>query len=552
MRKLTLSFAVFMFCAIGAFLVPEAHAQAGQVLVPQSLSTVGSNLSMVAGNFVANNYNYTGAQIYTGNAATGSATITVRAGYVVLPDGRHVVPFAVGVPFVINDTTPEMVTPTAVSGCYNARGMNQDGVLVTCSITATFSFTHGIGASITTATGGLAEAANDAYNWGGGVVMLAPGFFVNTSCTNCFTSANAAIAGILPYGTVAVEDARSGSPTTYWASRPNGTTPLASGSAPTIITGTGGLNSGAYRVEYQYVDVNGQLGTTSTESAQSATTTQVAFAAPAASAGAVGYVVNITAAAGGANSETNFPVTAANCTLTKIESIIPACAVTNATYGQVGSAFTTGSAANNATTTFKGIGAGTATDTSSISRTVYSLQPVGSYFPLPFQSTITAQTTQAAGNATYEVASWNLSSSFFNNIGHKYQLHYDAHATGAANSETVTINVYYGPYNNSDTKICSVGATGAFSAASGQVVFFGDFYITPTVTGATGSISCVGTLDAGLAGTSVDTRIISTQAVVTGSLPLTTQQQLRFEVVQATGAFGSVVTFDDIQLAPID
>lgn len=323
-------------------------------LTPTS-STRPSHLSFVAGRFVANEYaNYGGAlasQIYAGNAATGSSTITVRGGYIVLADGRAVVPFAVGVPIVINDTTPELVTPTAVSNCYNAKGMNQDGATVTCTITASFSFVHGPGATITSGSGGLMEAVQDAQNWGGGLVTIEPGFFVNTSCTNCFSSATAAITGILVYPNVSIEDNRTGPPQTYSVT-PSTTSFIAT---PATLTSTtvgfglngantmGGTYTGAstYHVCVAYVDIAGNEGACSADfsglTAGTGSTNQIGFSAPAASTGAVGYTVYISLAAGSYALAYQVPITSSVCTLTKIETITPACAVTNALYGQTGS-----------------------------------------------------------------------------------------------------------------------------------------------------------------------------------------------------------------------
>jgi hypothetical protein len=150
------------------------------------------------------------------------------------------------------------------------------------------------------------------------------------------------------------------------------------------------------------------------------------------------------------------------------------------------------------------------------------------------------------------VASWNLPAGFFNNIGRRYQLCFDAHATSAANSQTLNINLYYGPYNNSDTKIAS-WLTTAFSSTN-QTTISLCATITPTATGATGTLNTVGFLDAALAGTSTDTRFAQTQstALPVTSLPLSTQQQLRLEAVIGTGAFGTAITFDNITLSPIN
>jgi hypothetical protein len=107
---------------------------------------------------------------------------------------------------------------------------------------------------------------------------------------------------------------------------------------------TGGTYTGAstYHACIAYVDVAGQVGACSADfsalTAGSGTTNQIGFSAPAASAGAVGYVVYISLAGGTYSLAYQAPLTSSQCTLTKIETVTPACAVANATYGQSGSA----------------------------------------------------------------------------------------------------------------------------------------------------------------------------------------------------------------------
>lgn len=322
---------------------------------PAAVTYRASNLSFVAGHFIANNYVFSGSQsvqLYTGNAATGSSSITIRGGYIVLSDGRHVVPFAVGVPIVVSDASPELIVPTSVSGCYNSQGENQDGILVTCTITAVFANLHYAGASILSGTGGLAEAVNDAVNWGGGVVTIAPGWSLNISCTNCYASKSAAIAAILPFQGVSIEDDTLGAPQ-YFNIGPSTTTFIATPSTLTSSTvgfainganATGGTYTGAstYHVCVAYVDIGGNEGACSADfsglTAGTGTTNQIGFSAPAASTGAVGYTAYISIASGTYALAYQVPITTLVCTPTKIETITPACALTNATYGQTGSA----------------------------------------------------------------------------------------------------------------------------------------------------------------------------------------------------------------------
>jgi hypothetical protein len=349
--KRTIATMLFITAVLASSLVTPAMAQNAT-----ANSSPGSQLSFVAGVFVANRYNTYGgenaAQLATGNASTGSSTVTIVGGYITLSDGRRVNPYAVGVPFVINDSTPEMVTPTSVSGCYESQGQNQNGILVTCTVTASFSFIHGVNAVLTSGTGGLAEAVNDAWNQGGGVVVLTPGFTVNTGCTGCFASKAAAIAGLLPYQNVSIVDDSVAPSNTYTPAQALSTvlaqpTTLTSSTAGFGVAGansTSGFYTGSssYVACIAYVDPMGNEGpcsaTFTISTSGSATTDQIGFTTPAASTGAVGYTIYISLAGGTYNLSYQVPITSSVCALTKIETITPACAVTNSTYGQTGSA----------------------------------------------------------------------------------------------------------------------------------------------------------------------------------------------------------------------
>jgi hypothetical protein len=522
-----------------------------------------SNLSYVAGRFVASQYaNWAAvAQVYTGNATTGSSTITVRGGYIVLTDGRQIVPFAVGVPFVINDANPELVTPTAVSGCYKSQGMNQDGVLVTCTVTASFTYVHGAYAGLTSATGGVAEAVSDAFSKGGGVVVLDDAWVLNTSCTSCYASKAAMLAALLPYSTVVIEDTSEPGTTQFYAARPTGTTPLAAGSALVLTAATGSLTSGTYYAKYEYVDINGQLGKSSTESAHTGTITGFTAPAPAASTGAVGYVVFITSNGGAVKTEIQLPVTSANCTLTKLETVIPACAVTNALYGQTGSAFSTASSATPSGTAyaFGNTNLTAANDTGYTgSSTTAAYVPVTSNTAyLPFSPVITGGATAAASNSTYEIASYNLSAGILNAQDREWELCLGGHMLLAANSETLQLNIAYGPYDNSDVVVWTI-TTGAYSTTN-EGVFHGCVELTTLTTGALGSTSGHGAFQTNLAGGATVTTYTegalgsNTATGIATSLLLSTQQQLRVEAVIGTGAFGTGgVIFDSISLVPLN
>lgn len=314
------------------------------------------------------------------------------------------------------------------------------------------------------------------------------------------------------------------------------------------------MTAGTHRIKYVYVDMNGQLGQPSTELADGNSRTGLLINAPAASTGAVGWIPYVTANGGATKTEIQVPVTSSVCTLTKLAPIA-ACAVANTTYGQTGSAATvladpsgTPKIFGNASLTF-------ANDTGyNTSSTTVGYVPVpASSAYLPFSPVYFGLATAAASNSTYEVASWNLPAGFFNVLGKKWYLRGSYHATSAANSETLTLNLRYGPYQNSDTVLIPLVTT-AYSTTNVVDGKF-DVDITAAVLGATGTLNVHGQLVTNLAGSAALTWFTEATAAntnngVIASLPLTTNQQLTLEAVIGTGAFGSAITFDSISLEP--
>ena len=119
-------------------------------------------------------------------------------------------------------------------------------------------------------------------------------------------------------------------------------------------TPVGAFGTGTYHMCIAYVDIMGQEGTCSADFSQAGLATgSFIFSPPAASTGAVGYTIYIGLTGGGVtNLDYKVPLVtqptavgaypAANgvCTLTTVETITPACAVTNTVYGTVGSTAT--------------------------------------------------------------------------------------------------------------------------------------------------------------------------------------------------------------------
>jgi hypothetical protein len=561
---------------LAALAMPMAMAQS----VPNIInSTPAENVSWSSGLFLANAYNYSGAVVYSGNASTGSASFTVRGGYVVLPDGRSVVPFAIGVPIVISDTTPELVTPTAVSGCYKSQGMNQDGILVTCTITASFASTHGAGAQVLSATNGVAEAAFDAFNWGGGTVVIGPGWKLglNTSCTNCFASQNAVMAALLPFQSVSFMDVQGGTPV-YWNLQGGATTLAAPATLTNATAGfgvnganfTGGSYTGnsTYITCISYVDVMGQEGpcsaTFTVATSGVAATDQIGYTAPAASAGAVGYTIYITLASGTYNLAYKVPLaTYSNgaptstgvCTLTKIETTTAACSLTNANYGQTG----VGAVVSALTLNTSPIEAqSTVVSTTSVyvpnagGRTTYTYVP-GSHIGITSIPAAFLPFTISAADATTVpsvLGTVNVGPNFMNLVGRTLEI--CGYATTTASTATIEdIQFQWDSVGqNTAGKGVPIGIMTATNtwATAGHLTFCEDFQTT--VSGATATAGSIQNTGGFLTSTGVDLAAASgggnTITGATASLNLASEARINVIYLHTTGTDGAALTLQSL------
>jgi hypothetical protein len=138
-------------------------------------------------------------QVINGPNASGSGTLTMAYGYLILADGTVVnAPFSTNAPIGVGTRLFETVTPSAVSNSTpNSFG--------TCNVTATFTNIHGNGDNVTTGTVGLQEAVNYANSIGGGTVIV-DSLWTQLGGTNAILNA-----AVLPTnGTVQIMDNRGG------------------------------------------------------------------------------------------------------------------------------------------------------------------------------------------------------------------------------------------------------------------------------------------------------------------------------------------------------
>lgn len=402
----------------------------------QYAPSAGSALSRVAGRFVASNYNYPQNNNYVtqGTSTTGTGSLTLQVASIKLPDGRTIYPISVTTPLIVgNLANQELVTPTAVSNCYTLTTPGNG----TCTITASFTFTHAFGDPVISGTGGLAEAIFDAYQTGGGFVDIDNSWAngVITGCSGCYASANAALSSIVVYPTVSVEDVRN-YPVLYWNVTPAGSTFLA---VPTTLTATtaapvstpvGAFGTGTYHLCVAYVDIAGNEGACSLDFSEAGVATgSFVFTPPAASTGAVGYTIYISLTSGSYALAYQVPLTSTVCGvngLVTLETVTPACKVTNATYGQTGATATVTAITVNTSPLALQLGAASTTSDyvgNSNARTTYTYAPGSSPASVVSSSlAFTAGPATVATTVPQVIGTIALPSGFINLVGSTIRL----------------------------------------------------------------------------------------------------------------------------------
>jgi hypothetical protein len=105
--------------------------------------------------------------VTTGTTATGTGTLTLLSGYISLSDGTNVAVLNTNAPINVGSDSglDSSITPSAVS-----NGIQNQ--VNTASVTGSFTYLHGTGDPVSSATFGLQEAINYASSKGGGTVII--------------------------------------------------------------------------------------------------------------------------------------------------------------------------------------------------------------------------------------------------------------------------------------------------------------------------------------------------------------------------------------------
>lgn len=379
-------------------------------------------------------YNYSTNISGGGSTAGGSYAVQVFKPIVTLPGSRQVAVFSVTAPITVGTgANKETVTPTAVStGC--AQQNNPNNI---CSITATFANAHAQGDFIGSGSAGLQEAINDAYSHGGGNVNIDGTWYATGGTTALVTAA-------VSFPTVAIIDGHGGA-IQYYTASPTSATFLAVPATLTAVTAlpsatpVGAYGTGTYHLCISYVDVMGNEGACSLDFSEAGLATgSFIFSAPAASTGAVGFTIYISLTSGTYALAYQVPLTSTICTLTTIETTTPACAVTNATYGQTGATATVTAITVNTSPLALQLGAASTTSDyvgNSNARTVYGYvagSRVGAPGLVDTSLAFTAGPATVATTVPQVIGTLAVPAGFMNQVGKTIQVCGKLQLTGAS------------------------------------------------------------------------------------------------------------------------
>jgi hypothetical protein len=445
-----------------------------------------------------------------GPYAAGVVAVTVSQGYTVSTGGITFNPLSTNVSILVGaGTSQDTVTPSAVS-------CSTPAVYGTCSFTANFTHAHGTGDLVQSATLGAQEAVNYQALQGGGIVTVNRAW-TKTGGTNTILSALAASSQ------VSIRDDRG--PGGYWAMQPTVLTSLAVPATQTTSTvtfaGTGTWN-GSYYVCITYVDALGGEGPCSATSAAlaSGSLTIMTIAAPAASTGAVGW-----RAYAGATYAAAYllPISSTVCTLTTLESVMPACAISSAGVFP---------AVNLTTTTLRPNGQSPSVavyQTMPQGHTTFAYVPIGgipntfqTYFgPFPSFGSTTSGQIDVLGTVS-------LPSGYLNTIGRTVRVSGKILGTtlNTAVVPTVTVGLGWvgGLTAGATVPVCTLTGAAVGATATANVAF--SCTLTTNATGATGTIQPDGWMViAPATGAALET-VVDSSAAAIGSLSLSTQDTL--------------------------
>ena len=470
-------------------------------------------------------------RVIGGPYAAGAVSITVSQGYTVSSSGFTFNPLSVLAPIRVGSgASQETVTPTAVS-------CSTPAVYGTCSFTATLANAHGNGDLVQSGSLGAQEAVNYQVSLGGGEVV------VNRAWARA-GGTDAIISAVNPSSQVSIVDKRTTQK--YWAMQPTTLTSLAV--PTTLAAGTvvfsaapvGTWANSAYFYCVTYVDALGGEGPCSATYTQTPTLNySAAITSPAASTGAVGWRFYSGASYAAAYL---MPIAATNCTLTTLETVIPACAIgSNGVW--LAPPLTTTTMRPNAQSPSVNV-----YQTMPQGHTTFAYVPIGGipqafqthYGPFPAFGSTTSGQIDVLGTV-------NLPAGFLNQIGKSVRV--SGKITGGtvntAVVPTVVVGIGWvaGLTAGATVPVCTMTGAAAGATADANVLF--SCTLTTNAIGAAGTIQPDGLMIVAPAtGAALESVVDSSKAAI-ASLSLSTQNTL---YVQFTSGSATTATLQLLDL----
>lgn len=464
-------------------------------------------------------------QLGSGNANTGSSSVTVITPITVTQGGTPLSPIAVGSSITIgNAAGQETVTVTGV-GTPSLSGFSQGTGSV--SVTASFTLLHGPQENVASATFGLQEAINRANANGGGIVVINASWYAAGGTTAIVQ------ASVLPTNfSVSIEDlAGDGA---VWVNGPTSTTVLAvPATATSAVVATQAAITGTWaasttHVVFAYVTASGGITLTSADYSFTPTLNKaIGGSGPIAATGAVGYLVFM------GTTAWKVPVIAANGTVITCGSV--PCF-------QIGTPFSVATATTSALATIP------------LQSTAFS-----GVKPVPFEDSGAAQEFQSisgpyavtglitAAGAVKELAGQNFPAGYFNYVNRAVEVDIIGYFTPVSTAQlTFAVNLVSVLGTTSTTVITLTPAASSGTSASN---FYLKLWLATATTGATGTMECHGYVVWGLATATSGLAVVFDDniQVVSSAVDLTAQLYL-----QATlGATTANVTTSQCRLMVI-
>ncbi len=500
-----------------------------------------SLITRFAGQYNALSFNYGGAgygppdaiNVLQGNSSTGAGTVYVDASFFIDQGANAVFPFVVGQTIQIGrGTALETVTLTAV-GMPTLVGPEPSAYAI--ALSATFSYIHGYGDPVFSATVGLQEAINTAASAGSGTIIVDEAWYalVPTTTTGlalilgAIIPVTANVAGVCLANTLRILDLTT---LTFYELRYSTVTPLVAPTIPLIsqvasLAGVVGTWTAATAyVNFAYVDAKGGITLASSQYSFTATVSlAIGGSGPVAETGAVGYLV----------------YTAAGSTtyLAPVTQVAGATTITPIVCGgvkcfQIGTPFAVAAPGTSALA----IVPVEATAYASALLPVQSqnmIEPFNTVLP-PFVATGTVTATDAL-----EMGRLDLPAGFLNSIGRTMRITVNGTFTPVSGATLLFTLELYSVYGHTGTVISTIGNTAVTSGTAAACNFRLVYEITTAATGATGTLEthCIAVYQlvaTTVASTGVAATSLDNTSAASGTVDLTKQDTLSFQINSGT------------------